>query len=102
MSVTVRRRLLDHDWPGNVRELAHFAERVLAGLEAPQSATPSPTSDGLAESLARYESQLIIESLESCGGDVVAVARTLKLPRKTLYDKLQRHGLRPADFRNRN
>ncbi len=102
MSATVRRRLLDHDWPGNVRELAHFAERVLAGLEEPQSATQPPPGNGLAESLARYESQLILEALECWGGDVVAVARSLKLPRKTLYDKLQRHGLRPADFRNRN
>ena len=101
MSVTVRRRLLDHDWPGNVRELAHFAERVLAGLEASQSATQPPLGNGLAESLARYESQLILEALEYWGGDVVAIAGSLKLPRKTLYDKLQRHRLRPADFRGR-
>jgi two-component system C4-dicarboxylate transport response regulator DctD len=23
----------------------------------------------------------------------------MRIPRKTLYDKLQRHGLKPADFR---
>ena len=27
------------------------------------------------------------------------VQRRLKIPRKTLYDKLARHSLRPADFR---
>ncbi|MFD2442281.1 hypothetical protein ACFSS8_23310 [Paracoccus kondratievae] len=32
------------------------------------------------------------------GNATQAMAR-LRLPRKTFYDKLTRHGIRPADFR---
>ena len=31
----------------------------------------------------------------------VYVMETLRLPRKTLYDKLRRHGLKPANYRGR-
>lgn len=47
--------------------------------------------------------RLLIEGvLKDHGGRVVAVAKTLGLPRKTLYDKLNRHGLEPARFRGDN
>jgi two-component system C4-dicarboxylate transport response regulator DctD len=101
MSAAVRRHLLEHAWPGNVRELVHFAERVLAGLDEPARPATSSGGSGLADRIALYEAELIRETLEAHDGDIAAVARTLQLPRKTLYDKLQRHGLRPAAFRTR-
>ena len=99
MSATIRRHLLEHAWPGNVRELAHFAERTLAGLETAPS-SPNPSDESLAERMAAYEAELIRESLERHQGDITSVAQALQLPRKTLYDKLQRHKLRPGDFRH--
>ena len=33
------------------------------------------------------------------GGDVRAAAESLGTPRKTLYDKMARHGLTPSDYR---
>jgi two-component system C4-dicarboxylate transport response regulator DctD len=101
MSAATRRHLLEHPWPGNVRELVHFAERVLAGLDEPSVRPPTDPDAGLADRMAQYEAELIRETLDAHAGDIAAVAQALQLPRKTLYDKLQRHGLRPADFRKR-
>ena len=102
LTVRVRRHLLESDWPGNVRELMHFAERVAAGLIDHGETGLVQETGGLADQLARYEAELIREALERHGGDVSAVTEALRLPRKTLYDKLQKHGLKPADFRHRS
>ena len=48
------------------------------------------------------EKLLIEEALSDQFGRVVNVADALGLPRKTLYDKLKRHGIDPADFRKRS
>lgn len=100
LTTEARRRLLEHDWPGNVRELAHFADRVVAGLHDSGDG-PAEEARGLADRMERYEAALIREALERAAGDVTVVGEALQLPRKTLYDKLRRHGLRPADFRGR-
>ncbi|UVK38876.1 sigma-54 dependent transcriptional regulator [Mesorhizobium sp. AR10] len=100
---TVHRHLHDHDWPGNVRELAHFAERFVLGLEeGTQAPSPAPTStDGampLPERLDRYEADIIRETLGRNDGDVRRTIDALGIPRKTFYDKLQRHGIVRSDF----
>lgn len=93
----VRRRLLEYDWPGNLRELSNFASEVAVGI-APPEVSLSPEA-GLADRVAAYEAELIREALAACRGDIRRVTAALKLPRKTLYDKLARHGIRPADHR---
>lgn len=96
----VRARLLESDWPGNIRELAHFAQRFALGLEEAGAADQDAgQDDGLAERVARFEARVLHDALSHAAGDVVAAQRALKIPRKTLYDKLKRHGLKPADFR---
>lgn len=102
MSAAMEQHLLSHDWPGNVRELSHFAERVTLGL-APEGAEEMPaaqgTSDGtLPERVERYEARLIRRALEAAGGDVRATLQALGIPRKTFYDKLQRHGIDRAHY----
>ncbi|MGA0545128.1 sigma-54-dependent transcriptional regulator [Brevundimonas sp. VNH65] len=100
LTPTVRRRLLDHDWPGNVRELINYAEQVAVGLAgADRTLADVPDTGSLTDRLARYERELLAEALERSGGDVTAAGAALGLPRKTLYDRLKRLGLRPADFR---
>lgn len=94
---TMRRRLLEYDWPGNLRELSNFASEVAVGIAAPEVSLPPEA--GLAERLQIYEAELIREALTACRGDIRGVTAMLKLPRKTLYDKLARHGIRPADHR---
>lgn len=99
MDHAVRRRLVEHDWPGNLRELSNYASEVLVGIRpslSPEAATPT-----LAEKVALYEGEIIREALTTHAGDMRAVTQTLGLPRKTLYDKLARHGLSPADFRRK-
>ena len=82
-----------------MRELGHFAERCALGFhEAPR--TPAESGEGgLAERVDRFERRLIQEELLAAGGDVRAAAEALGLPRKTLYDKLTRHGLTASDYR---
>ncbi|MFN6980381.1 MAG: sigma-54-dependent transcriptional regulator [Brevundimonas sp.] len=93
----VRRRLLEEDWPGNIRELAHFAERVVLGLD--EGAGGAEADLSLPDRLHRFEGELLRGALQTHRGDIVAVLDEMRIPRKTLYDKLQRHGLKPADFR---
>ena len=42
---------------------------------------------------------LLAAALRRHEGHASAAALSLKLPRKTFYDKLARYGLRPDDFR---
>ncbi|HRD46863.1 MAG TPA: sigma-54 dependent transcriptional regulator [Caulobacter sp.] len=93
----VRRRLLEHDWPGNLRELANYASQVAVGL-APLE-PESPPDAGLVQRVQAYEAELIRESLTRHRGDIRQVLAELRLPRKTLYDKMTRHGLVPARHR---
>ena len=96
----VRRRLIEHDWPGNLRELSNFANQVAVGVT--DSAPVSAPNDGLAQRVARYEAELIREALSHHRGDIRKVTAALGLPRKTLYDKMARHGIQPADHRDRD
>ncbi|MFD0979259.1 sigma-54-dependent transcriptional regulator [Tropicimonas aquimaris] len=88
-------RLMAQDWPGNARSLMNAAMRFAMGL-----ADPAPEQEmGLNEQLAQVERTLLVASLERAGGRAVQAAEMLKLPRKTFYDKLARHGLRAEDYR---
>jgi len=88
-------RLMAQDWPGNARALMNAAMRFVMGLGDVEVAD----GIGLAEQMAKVERQLLIEALGKAGGNATAAAVGLKLPRKTFYDKLARHGIRPEDYR---
>lgn len=100
MTADVRRHLESHDWPGNVRELSHFAERVVLGITPPPKQTLGSAAPGLSlpEQIERHEATLIREALKANKGDVRSTIETLGIPRKTFYDKLQRHGINRADY----
>lgn len=102
---TIGQYLRQHDWPGNVRELSHFAERAVLGM-APKPAThreaDAPDNAGtLPERIGRFEADIIRETLSSFGGDVQQTVAALGIPRKTFYDKLQRHGIVRSEFSDR-
>lgn len=97
VSHAIRRRFLDHDWPGNLRELSNYASEVVVGVAAAEPHASAGST--LAERVARYEGELVREALVAHAGNIAAVTTALGLPRKTLYDKLARHRLNPADFR---
>jgi len=100
MTADVRRHLESHDWPGNVRELSHFAERVVLGITPPPKAVSAVAGSviSLPAQMERHEEVLIREALKANKGDVRSTIETLGIPRKTFYDKLQRHGINRADY----
>ena len=99
VSPRLLQRLASHPWPGNVRELTHFAERVALGLDPDMddkdSSAAPPT---LPERVDRFEADTIRQTLADHGGDVKSTVEALGIPRKTFYDKLQRHGISRRDF----
>jgi len=87
--------LMSQDWPGNARALMNAAMRFTLGL------MPDEIEEiGLAEKMAQIEASLIVEALRRNRGNATLTAETLKLPRKTFYDKLARYGVRAEDFRD--
>ncbi|MGB8624324.1 MAG: helix-turn-helix domain-containing protein, partial [Paracoccaceae bacterium] len=93
----VNARLMAQDWPGNARSLMNAAMRFAMGLNEVEAPEDEPA--GLAEQLARVERSLLIEALRRAEGHATEAAQALKLPRKTFYDKLSRHGIRPEVYR---
>jgi two-component system C4-dicarboxylate transport response regulator DctD len=84
--------LLSHDWPGNVRELANAAERQVLGLDNPAS-VDVPAGQSLAAQQEAFEAHCLRSALTRHKGDIKAVLHELQLPRRTLNEKMQRHGL---------
>nr|WP_208417811.1 sigma-54 dependent transcriptional regulator [Sphingopyxis panaciterrae] len=95
----VRRYLVEHDWPGNVRELKNFAYSVVLDLPSDPGLPPVPPDMTLATRVARFEATIIRDTMTACGGDIARAMAMLGVPRKTLYDKLGRHGINPKDYR---
>ncbi|OSP55963.1 sigma-54 dependent transcriptional regulator [Pseudoruegeria sp. SK021] len=85
------------DWPGNLRELKSAADRHVLGIDS-----DLPGSDTIGQSLAdqidRFEKQVLCASLSANDGNLKATYESLGLSRKTLYEKMQKHGLRRDDF----
>jgi DNA-binding NtrC family response regulator len=118
------RMLRDYPWPGNVRELENVLERAAAfassdtihpedlpatlksslfspaGAVAPPSpgmptSTPGTSSVELGQSsLEEIEKLAIIETLRKCDGNKAAAARILGIAEKSIYNKMQRLGMR--------
>ena len=98
MTGLVKARLSGHGWPGNLPELRGFAESQAIGV-TPFDAQNGNEAPGLPDLVAAYEAELIRDALRLAGGNATAAMARLQLPRKTFYDKLARHGIKPTDFR---
>lgn len=104
LSAAERAQLLCHNWPGNIRELQNTAERFALGLELgldnttpaePSSADNRVSVEGstLNQKVESFERSLISSELGRGHPSLRSAAEALGLPRKTLYDKLRKHGL---------
>jgi len=91
------RKLMAHDWPGNVRELRNAADRFVLGLPGERGAAAGPLT--LAQQMDMVEKTLIEQALKAHLGKPLPVCDTLGIGKKTLYDKLHRHGIVIDDFR---
>jgi two-component system NtrC family response regulator len=94
-----------YGWPGNVREMENFVKRAVImsegshitaadlGLPAPDGA-PEPVN--LREVRDEAERRAIVRVLSRVDGNVADAAQLLGVSRPTLYDLINRHGLKQA------
>ncbi len=82
--------LAARDWPGNVRELRNAADRWVLGLEGEASGAEGTR---LADRVAGFERSVIAAAITAHGGHLRRVYESLGISRKTLYEKMQKHGL---------
>jgi len=121
MSNAARELLTHYFWPGNVRELENVIERMLVLLEGKvirpsdiprdiregiEVETPEETEPVLKtipidyrEARTRFESEYLRELLEKTNGSVSQAARISGISRRNLYDKLDKLGLQPQEFK---
>jgi DNA-binding NtrC family response regulator len=97
--------LLKYPWPGNVRELVNTIEYAMVmakGLQImpddlPETIMGRQTSDSHQTreslSLKDTEKDLILRTLKECHGNKHLAAKILRIPRSTLYSKIQKHGI---------
>lgn len=95
----IRRHLVEHDWPGNVRELKNFAYSVVLDLPSDPGLSAMPADAPLAERVRRFEATIIHDTMAQTRGNIAETMARLGLPRKTLYDKMQKLGIDPKSFR---
>lgn len=92
VSGTIMARLDGHGWPGNVRELAHFANRVVLGIEN-NGQSHMGGAQSLPERMEDFERGAITQAIQDSGGDIGAAIEALGLPRKTFYYRAKRLGI---------
>ncbi len=85
------------EWPGNVREIRNAADRYVLGLGLDE-ATPVHQVSSLGDQVNAFEKNAIAAALVAHKGNLTATYQALGLSRKTLYEKMQKHGLRREDF----
>lgn len=99
--------LAGYDWPGNIRELQNVLQRYVTvgrldfasewrfGLNEMKSIPPSTAVQGehLRPMVEDYEKQVILKCLNQHGWNRSRVALALGIPRRTLYDKIQKYGI---------
>jgi DNA-binding NtrC family response regulator len=97
--------LLNYPWPGNVRELVNAVEysMIMAkGTEVLPPDLPEALQGRIFEprqqapeslSLKETERELIVKTLKECHGNKHLAAKLLRIPRSTLYSKIQKHGI---------
>jgi DNA-binding NtrC family response regulator len=94
------KRLVAHNWPGNVRELRNVADCLVLGIRSDVLDDAHPFVDGggngdlsLQEVVESFERGLIAEELRRQAGNVASSARTLRIAKTTLADKIRKYGL---------
>ncbi len=91
--------LMGFNWPGNVRELRNVAERhVLLGDDCglqidSKKGLKACAPMSLSQHTDAFEKAMIEEALRKSGGILKTTMEILDIPRKTLYDKMQKFGL---------
>ena len=98
LSEAAKAQIASRDWPGNVRELRNAADRYALGLGAGTPAGAEDRPHRLADRVASFEKREIEAALAAHGGALRPVYEALGLSRKTLWEKMQKHGIDKAAF----
>ena len=107
--------LAEHSWPGNIRELQNEILKLVAlcdenhiGLrdlsdkmrngDSPMNARGAKWVEGFAhlslkKATEELECELIRKALDNSGGNKSLVAKHLKIPKTTLYNKIKKYSL---------
>ncbi|KPA22619.1 C4-dicarboxylate transport transcriptional regulatory protein DctD [Shimia sp. SK013] len=105
-------QLLQAPWPGNVRQLINLAERAVLQsrrgggtiasllMSDHDEMQPVMTTEGkpLKEYVEAFERMLIDNTMRRHRGSIAAVMDELRLPRRTLNEKMAKYGLARADY----
>ncbi|MDD7972102.1 sigma-54-dependent transcriptional regulator [Roseinatronobacter alkalisoli] len=105
-------QLLQAPWPGNVRQLVNIAERAVLQSRREDGALMSlimadneassevMTTEGkpLKEHVEAFERMLIDNTMRRHKGSITAVMEELRLPRRTLNEKMAKYGLVRSDY----
>ncbi|TCL09359.1 two component Fis family sigma54 specific transcriptional regulator [Shimia isoporae] len=105
-------QLLQAPWPGNVRQLINLAERAVLQsrrdggsiasllMSDHEEMQPVMTTEGkpLKEYVEAFERMLIDNTMRRHRGSIAAVMDELRLPRRTLNEKMAKYGLARADY----
>ena len=99
-------QLVARNWRGNLRALRHMAERWVLSQNMPDNLPLEDTGNtdlsapaSLPGKIEQFEKLIIEQSLLKNNGNVTQSHAELGIPRKTLYDKLQRHSIKPETYR---
>ncbi len=101
--------LMLRSWEGNVRELKNEAERFVLGMSLKTinegvnlpKFTLSPQQEktlSLATQVDMFEKTAIEQELIRQKGDIKKTYTALGIPRQTLYDKMNKYGLKRKEF----
>ena len=108
LSLAAQQALFAQAWPGNARQLNHVLRRALAlgagpvietpdlfdiERDVPPRATPEQGDRSLNQHLEAAERTFIVTALQTHQGVVTEAAAHLGISRKTLWEKMRRHGI---------
>ncbi len=102
----IMERLCAYDWPGNVRELQNELQRYLAVRHLDFVSTDpieqqkeiildfDPSNMVFWEAIQEFEKYVITRALTRNGWQRGKTAKMLNIPERTLYNKMQKYGLK--------
>jgi len=94
-----------HDWPGNARELENMVKRAVVLAESDrikatdlgftaENNDDNVVSLDLKTARDKAEREIVEKVLKNCNGKIAKAAKVLGVTRPTLYDLIDRHGLK--------
>ena len=102
IDATALKRLQEFNYPGNIRELENMIERAIVvgdGKKITLKDLPLEKTivNNSTESLDDFEKTFILQILNKYNWNISRTAKALKVDRVTLYNKIKKYELKPAD-----